>query len=273
MKKWKIFLFFVGLLLLLLNMGGVFVSLRNNDIYQEKTKFENDITLTYKEAKEQIDRKDLDRQSYIKNTVEVVKNGMAYVWDYNKKEKYNITIPARENWLLFLGKYFYPAIYNKYEYCNPYKALERGVGICSQQTLVFVGILTDKNIPAKVIGLKGHIISTVEADEKNGEWWVVDADYGVIINKSIQEIEKNPELIKNYYEKEGYGKEKIEELKNLYQKDGNKVYQKQGVMGYTDCNWKKYYIEKFSYYLIWIIPIFMIFPYVIFYIKKINNKK
>lgn len=197
---------------------------------------------------------------------------MAYIWSDEKKKEYNLTIPIYKNWLLFIGRYVYPGIYDKYEYCDWHKALERGVGLCSQQALTFVSLLADKNIPAKIVGLKGHVVLTAQVNKKNDEWWIIDADNGVIIDKNIKEIENDPKIVRAYYLEEGYNGERANEFERLYQKDGNIVYA-EGVMGYIDCNRKKYYIEKLSYYLIWIIPIFMIFPYAIFNIKKIICKK
>lgn len=65
-KNYKIILLLAGITLLFFNILGFFIPLRAKGIYTEKTKFENDISLTYEDAKNEIERNDLDRTEYKK---------------------------------------------------------------------------------------------------------------------------------------------------------------------------------------------------------------
>jgi hypothetical protein len=200
MKKYLFIVFIIGLALLVVNISGFFFSLRNPAIYEEpKTFFKNDITLSVDETYDKIARKkDESDKDYIFRLNKVIYNGLAFYWDDEGIEKYHLRIPFWENWLLYLASFIRPDIYRKYEYANYMKAIERGVGLCSQHALIMTGILEDEGIPAKIIGMGGHVVLSAKVHDNS--WYVIDPDFGVIIPYDISEIEKNPQLTRPYYE-------------------------------------------------------------------------
>ena len=71
-------LFYLGFFLFIINIIGLFISLRNESIYQEKnTFFANDIILTEKEFYDRINKEVIDKKEYITNLNEAVNQGIA----------------------------------------------------------------------------------------------------------------------------------------------------------------------------------------------------
>lgn len=263
------FLGLIGSVLLVVDIIGLFIPLRNPDIYTEKSvAFQNDITLTNIEAKILLN-KELPRKEYIIEATNTVNKTIAHYWEDAGIDKYNLRIPFYKNYILYTLSYIYPSIYKKYEFCNYEKAIERGVGLCSQQAIALVNILNRHNIEAKVVGLDGHVVATALADTEKNEWWTLDPDFGVIIKKDIETIEDNPKIIEQYYSEKN-SPEMVQKIESIYGKDGNVVYPT-GVVNYIDCNWKKIMVRQASYILKWVIPIIFIFPLLWLKLKKIKD--
>ncbi len=268
-------LFFIGFALTLINIYGVFRSWGDDEIYTEKhSLFENDIQ---KKAKSDIDKllkqeKIDNRELYFKKLVAAVNSGVAHYWSEEGREKYNLTIPIYKNWILWLGQFTNPKRNKYYEFCDYKKALDRRVGLCSQQAIIICGILNEKGIDCKMVGLRGHVVAMAEIS--TGKYWILDSDYGVIIPYSIREIEENPSIVESYYsDKLRYNHYSLSQNKNnpislkrmieIYGKEGNRV--GDGVEGYKG---KKAVLkEKRSFFLIWIIPVLLMFPLLIIKIK------
>jgi len=263
--------FWVGIILISVNIFGLFIPLGNDAIYTEKAVlFNNDISQDPNDInllKKVLSINEVEnRKDYVAEVVKAVNKNIAHYWRDKGRYKYSLTIPFYENYLLWLAQYFYPKVYKKYEFCDYQKAIERKVGLCSQHSIIICGILEDKKIPCKIVGLSGHVVAEAEVGKET--WWICDGDYGVVIPYSIQEIERKPELIIPYYRNKliysNYAKasEKnnlitLSKMVKIYGKEGNKI--TDGVTGY--CSKKKYFIEKISYYLIWAIPIILMCPY------------
>jgi hypothetical protein len=240
----------------------LFTSLRNQDIFnEENTGFKQDIILDEEQVYEALNGELVDKKSYIKTVNEVINKGVAHYWHDDGISKYNLRLPFHENYLLFSASYIMPKIFLKYELMDYRRALERGVGLCSQHAIIVADVLKEKGIHAKMIGLSGHVVATAEVDDKNNEWWVIDADYGVIIPHSLGEIEKRPDIVAPYYREHGYVESTITTLVGIYGKEGNVLVSGNGSKNYSPL---KYGVEKAAYVLIWIIPVLFILPIFIF---------
>ncbi len=125
-------LFCLGFCLFIINIIGLFISLRNESIYQEKS----GIHLTEKELYHSINKTVMDKKEYITNLNEAVNQGIAHYWRDAGINKYNLRIPFYENYLLFIASYLDPEEYLKYEFYDYRRAIERGVGSCSQQAII-----------------------------------------------------------------------------------------------------------------------------------------
>ena len=251
-------LFALGIMLLALNVPGLFTSLRNPDIYNEAgTLFLRDITLTEKRLHELLDASPADRKAYVSLVNEAANQGIAHYWLDEGIDKYNLRVPLTENYLLYAASYVHPKRFLKYEFADYRKAVERGVGLCSQHAIVAAEILRQKGISTRIIGLTGHVVATARVDDGKNEWWILDADYGVVIPHHIEDIEKAPGIVAPYYRARGYDEDVVATLVEIYGKEGNVVHPGEGAPGYTP---KKYWGETLIYVLVWLIPLALMLP-------------
>jgi hypothetical protein len=256
----KSILFTFGLLLLGINVVGLFVSLRNPAIYQEKkVRDERDITLTAEELLQAAERKPGEpRPVYVTRLNDAVNKGIAYYWEDEGIEKYELRVPIYENYLLYLAGYVSPR-YRKYEFSDQYKNIERGVGLCSLHATVIAALLKDHGVDSKVVLLDQHVVAMAQVDETRDRWWIVDSTLGVVVKHDIAEIERDPDLIKPYYLERGYSREYVEWLARVYGREGNVVFNE--ARDYMP--WRLRFIEYISYIFKWVIPMTLIVPFVL----------
>jgi hypothetical protein len=272
-KSISILLFLFGVSLLLLNSIGFFIPLKNPAIYNEsKTKFNSDSTLTPKETFQQLSElKMLSKEDTAKKSTLILNKSIAHYWEKDPTNSYNTAVPFYHNWILASLQFTYPSIYKQYEYCNYKDAIKRGIGQCSQHAIALTDFLNQHNVESFVVGLDGHVVSTAQVAPS--VWWILDPDFGVVIPYSLNEIESSPQLVDSYYKNTSPTREPSKDILDfpaIYGNSGNITYSGAyiGSIGYIDCNWKKVLIEKTSCFLIWIIPLFLIFPYLINLYKK-----
>lgn len=260
MKTIKLLLFILGLLLLGLNITGLFKSLRDEDLYSEITPYKNDISIRFEEAKKQWDRKDGEpEKEYALRAATLVNNAMAHYWRDEGIKKYYMQVPVWENYILALKQLVTGA--EKYEFRNYKKAIERGVGICSQPCIALKYMLNDNGIEANLWDIRGHIV--VDVTFSDGSKYTLDPDYGQYVPLGIEEIQENPELAREWYAGQddvyaGHLKKHkhTDDIVEMYGKDGNHLY------------YMKTGFEDFSYIAIWILPILLLLPYLLKLVKK-----
>ena len=276
MRPFKKIIFFTGIVLLGINIFGLFKTLRNPEIYTEQnTKRVSDITIKYPNIKEQLKRKvtETDKEFAVRVT-NVVADGILHYWDeksgmtsisINKAmTKYNERVPVWENYLLWLPYAFNSKKYKGYEFSNYKKNLERGIGLCSTASIVLKGVLNDNGIDASLWDLAGHVVTRAQVDKEKNEWWILDADYGaIVVPYDTAAIEANPEIVRpayatlaSKYKPNAPSPYTTDKVVNIYGKEGNHIYTMDG--GY----------ESFTYWAIWIIPIVLILPYSLYLIKR-----
>ncbi len=254
MKILRIFLFAFGLILLGINIFGLFKSLRNEELYSEITPYKDDISIRFDKAKKQWHRKanENDKDFALRATM-LINHSMAHYWRDEGITKYHLLVPVWENYLLWLKQKVTGE--KKYEFRDYKKVIERGVGICSQPCIGLQDLLKSNGIEADLWDIKGHIV--VGAKFSDGTRYTLDPDYGQIIPYGMAEIEANPELVRESYADQDdvyapYLKEHkhTDDIVRMYEKDGNHIY------------FMKKGFEDFSYTAIWIIPLLLILPYI-----------
>jgi hypothetical protein len=268
-KKIYIALFVVGLALLSINLFGLFIPLKNPSIYKQSTGFKKDITLTTEETLAIIDQPITDKKEYVRKVNEAINKGILHYWTGEHEKDYNVILPFYENYILYLlartpGYKSVP----RHEFCDYKKTIERGVGFCSQVSIALADILNKKNIHTNVIAWPQHTITEVEIDKN--KWWTVDPDYGVVIEHKIDEIAKNPNLIKEPYKKHGYTENNIQGLMEIYSSP-NRITYRYDEKGFGNCNTTRKFKENLYYILIWIIPLILMMP--LFLLKIRKNEK
>lgn len=264
MKILKTILFGIGIVLLLINITGLFKSMRNPEIYtDESTPYKNDITLTYDEIKKESKQKEGESdRDFVLRVNKLVNQGTAYYMRLEGKEKYNLRVPVWENFILYAASKINPKRYGRYEFSNYKKNMERGVGLCSTHSIIAKGILIDNGIKAELVDLAGHVVVRAQVEENS--WYVIDPTIGgIAIPYDISEIEANPEIIRTYYSNRLHLYREApthfdsnNDLVKYYGKEGNHVY----TMDRT--------FEDFTYAAIWILPALLIFPLPLRAVKK-----
>ncbi len=259
-------LFLFGVVLIGLNVYGLFIPLRNSDIYiEEQTYFRDDITLTEKQLLKLLKKNKETDEIFILKVNNAINKGIAHYWKEEGINKYNFRIPIYENYILFIASYINPTKFRKYEFSNYQKAIERGVGLCSQHAIILSEVLENNGIDSKVVNISRHVVVTAQVDKNKKVWWVLDSDYGVVIKNDIIAIEKEPDIIRPYYFDKGYDTLTVNTITNSYSKIigiYNSAFEYSGK--------KRYYFEKLSYIGIWLIPITFILTSIIFKNKRFN---
>jgi hypothetical protein len=110
---------------------------------------------------------------------------------------FRLQVPIWENYLLWLAGELRPD-YRLYAFADPLKAIERGAGMCDQVSSALTALLRQRDFDARVVQLNGHTVVTVEVDP--GVWHVLDADFNVVIPRSIAQIQADPGMVRPYYQ-------------------------------------------------------------------------
>ncbi len=265
MKKLNTILFYAGLLLLIINIYGLFRSMRNPAVYTEEQTLRNrinDISIKYPEIKEMLKRKEHEPNiDFALRINKVVNDGFIHYWKPEGIDKYHLRVPVWENYLLCLASYVSPKTYKYYEFSNYKKNLERGAGLCSTHSTIVKGVLLDNGIKAELLDVgKHHVV--VRAELNDTTTYILDPDFGVVVPYDTLAITANPELVRASYAN----------MASLYYSDAKDPYTTDlmvNIFGkkkyvYSVENW----FENFSYRAKWIIPFLLAFPYVMYLLRK-----
>ena len=244
----------IGALLLTLNLYGESVSIRSPRVDEGEYYFNKlrKPSLSYEQAIQQTDKKtDETNDEYAVRLTDVFYSATIHKWEnVTDYAEYNHQIPPHENYLMWALSYINPGLYQYYQFCNPDKALERGVMICSQAAQAMIN-LWQKNtgMKARIVALDGHVVAEARMDE--GErWWVLDADYGVVLKYDMETLEQHPEIIVEQYVKAGYDTAVAEKIARIYGSDGN----------YIQANTVICRTEKKLYQWKWYLPLLLTIP-------------
>jgi hypothetical protein len=257
MKTFYKILFAAGLALLLINITGLFKTMRNPAVYTEELTLHNrvnDITLKYPEIKDQLKRIGSEsNKDFALRINKVVNDGMIHYWKEAGIEKYHLRVPVWENYMLYIASFIDPKHYRFYEFSSYRKNLERGVGLCSTHSIIVKGVLLENNIKAELLDVgKHHVVVRAEPDDSTV--YILDPDFGVAVKADTAAISANPELVREPYSH--LSEKYYPDAKDPYTTDflvdifGRKKYV------YTVENW----FEPFSYVAKWIIPFLLMLP-------------
>jgi hypothetical protein len=285
-QKISLFLFIIGIILVCINVAGFFLPLRSPELYQlnqlnPDTK--HDIILTEQQVQDVIKNNTMDRKQYLINVNSAVNQGVANYWgykecivngqkiscdDYEGIDKLNLRVPLYENYILFFSSYILPEHFLRYEFTDYRKALELGIGVCDQQTIILDGILKSQNIESKMVNTPHHFFEIALADPATNEWWVLDPYLGVVIPYNVQQIQENPELLRAVFLKEGYSNKSIDTiLMEVWRDHTFKTH-----ADISDYSTKLYPFERLSYILIWLIPLSFMLPFAIGILRNAARK-
>lgn len=244
-----------GLALLALNLYGFTQDLRPDGLTPEVLRFgDQDLSLTPPELEQAIFRlpDETDRQ-YAKRLTLDLAAGIAHVeWEAFDPDLFHQRVPVWENYILHLmGVVTSIPEYQRYHYANPYRSIERGIGICGDASMTLSGLLDEQGIANKIITVPGHVMVEGYFD---GEPLLLDADFGVVLEQGIMFYEQNPQALISAYQQQ-LGRVNDGELMiagNLI-KDGFKYWN-----GTSHFITKKYYFEKIAYVVKWAFPVILL---------------
>jgi hypothetical protein len=252
-RSFVIILLILGSGLTLVNFYGLTQNLRPDNIEIENLRFGDiDVSLNKEELLQS--SKMLPNENpidYSKRLTSVIANGIAHIhWERYDSSKFNQLVPIWENWTLYaMGKFSGIPEYERYHYSNPQKSMERGIGICGDASIIMSQVLKNSGIESKIISFPGHVM--VAANIQN-QSFVFDPDFGVVLESSLKELNKNPELVDGAYSAVGHPVSDDNFFTRMFKED----YQVwDGVAHFIT---KKYYFEKLAYAIKWPIPIAMI---------------
>ena len=235
--------------------------------FNDELRFNNDQPETFKNTLALLTKLETeDDKQFSQRVTTVIAAGLAHIhWERYEPEKFNQQIPIWENYFLyFMGEFSNIPEYNKYHFANYIRSLERGIGICGDASMVLSQVLTKNNIDNNIITFPGHVV--VSAKFNNIEQ-TFDADFGVSLPFTPEEIKQSPSLVNSYYLNAGYFDYDITAFNRIY----NNTFQRwQGVEHFIT---KKYYFEKFAYILKWPLPILLMLITTIYFRKRINVSK
>jgi len=261
--------FVLSILLLVINLTGVVIPLRNPAVY-EGLEYAGKVRTPQYSAEEiytQMDRiESIDEQypEYVKRLTKLIFDGTVHYWEENEENNaFNLRIPIHENYLIYFSNLFLGDRQN-YEFCRAERAIERSTCVCSQSSKILADILGKNRVPAHIVGLEGHVVTRARVDKETNQWWILDADYGVVIEHDIDEIEANPALVQEPYEAQGYSQGVIDALVDIYGPEGNIIIDEN-----LQCEG-----EDHLYLLKWLIPSLGILPFASFLIlHQIRKQK
>ncbi len=256
----------LGLVLIGLNIFGFFATVRYREISNNDSWVHSAVTMTPEEFRSEENRKDSESvPEYVTRLTHAMHRtivNVPLVLDPNA-----FRVPLTENYLLFFSSFLSPARYQQYDFCNTNKALERGIGLCSQQALTMSQILTAYGVKAESIGMQGHVVTTAQVDPAKDTWWILDTQYDVIMPYSLAQIQKKPTLIRSYYQKAGHDTSIIEMLVPIYGNDN--VY----FSPPTDLYVQNLCAHEANMYRwIWGIPVLLILPFCLLTLQTLFSK-
>ena len=186
---------------------------------------------------------------------ELVSGNVRHIWNYANEGVLRLHVPIWENYILWLLGEIRDD-YRRYTFVDARKALERGVGMCSQTSLIVTALLREGGLDTRVAQLGGHTVVTAEVAP--AEWYVLDPDIGVVIPKSLKEIERDLSSIRSIYE-DGYRRQShyypelaSEIMVSIYGPEGNSIEPPNANVMMGD-RWVA--TERLAYQLKWALPL------------------
>jgi hypothetical protein len=193
-------------------------------------------------------------QDYVHRLTELIFDGMSHYWDKELTDELNLQVPIHENYIIYFRHQLGLSHFATYEFYSAERAIERGVGLCSQMSKVLVDALTQNGIEAYGYGLEGHVVTIAKVDPNTNIWWLLDADYGVVIAENIKEIEKQPDLVMEAYRRAGYSEGIVQMIAKYYSSTENNL---------RITNNAPYEREVLDYYWKWRMPVLGMFPFLL----------
>ncbi len=124
-----------------------------------------------------------------------------------------------ENWLI----YFLQKIESRFRIEKTYftnierfdweRVIQSGYGYCSQVTLALYDFLKEKGQKSDIIAVNGHVLLGTSFFE---DYYLMDADFNVVIKASVEEIYNNPKIVEEAYRNAGQDIGKAKTISDMF---------------------------------------------------------
>lgn len=133
---------------------------------------------------------------------------------------------------------------------NPHKIAKGGEGLCSESALVLTAIAKLDGVPARLVGLHGHVVSEIKTPQG---WRVADPDFGITFPATVHELEgpAGPPMIERALRSKGYDDALVKYYVEVFQTASNNVL----VPIHTPLSPRLAKVEACSEWLNWMLPI------------------
>jgi hypothetical protein len=264
----SIFALLISVSLLGINFYGLGKSMDLGDIASDSLRFgDNDVQLTKAEYMAAIIRQEQETdKEFAIRLADVIAKGTAHIhWETYSPETFHQLVPLWENWILnLMGRFSGIPEFERYHFVTIDKSIERGIGLCGDVSMLMHQILKKNDIDAKIVTFPGHVVVSSVFD---GKEVILDPDFGVTVPFSLAEINENYSAAAKLYIANGYEPSDEAFFRQAF-KSEYKVWD-----GPQHFITKKYYLEKISYFTIWILPMLgLIFSSTLLTLSKRDRK-
>ena len=247
--------FIFGAMLVLINVSGLFISLRKptvNEGINFLGKFSKPVYSASDVVKLEDRRPDETMQDYVYRLTHLVNKATIQLPDERQKyPQFKLSVPIYENYFFWLFNYLDPQSYGYYQYCDSSKAIERAVTTCGQATRIIKDNLLKNGLKARRVTLDGHIIVEVQLDKKTRTWWVLDPLFDIVLEHDMTTLSKQPDLVADALKKAGYSDDVAVMYAAMFTPSGNYVI--------TEENYCK--VEQKYYFYKWAFPLLLLMPF------------
>lgn len=259
----------LSVFLLSLNIMGSFKPLRPSNLNAEVMRFgEIDVTLTAEQLQQALERQPEESDAeYSRRLTLALAQGIAHVeWENYDPDLFHQRVPPWENYILYLmGVFSGIPEFERYHFSNPYRSIERGIGICGDVSMTLSSLLNEQSISNTIVTVPGHVM--VQADI-GGQSLLLDADFGVVLPQGIEFYQEEPQTLALEYQRQ-LGRYNDGELmiSNNLRNHGFRHWN-----GAKHFITKKYYFEKFAYFMKWAFPLALLMFAGFVYVKSKKAK-
>lgn len=179
-------LFALGAGLLLLNVYGIHRGLRGQSPM---------LTMPPETMRQEALRGPTETDAaYAVRMTRLVHRGILHAWDTPEAEGLHASLPVWENWIIFALKGIVPS-FHRWEFVDADRAIERGIGLCSQQAIVLDEILRRNGVESDILVLDGHVV----VEFTQGTPMILDPDFGVVMQGTPHTIRDNLAMVDEAY--------------------------------------------------------------------------
>jgi len=185
----------------------------------------------------------------------VINQSLVHIsWEKVDPQEYRQIVPIWENCFLWAtGQFSGLPQFERYHYADYRRNIRRGIGICGDASTVLSSVMDRYSIANRIVSFRGHVI--VEYQDKSGNSYLMDPDFGVSLGTSLEGLIREPESFKQTYLNAGYSRTEIDYLFEIYTK---------GHATFDDTFYfitRRDILENTSYVMKWLLPVLLIaFP-------------